>query len=137
MSRRVAHRWLTWLLPLLVLRAFVPAGFMLGASSGELQLMLCSGAGPVATQAQASVDDPSHTHHHVDPNTASHEHGGSKVHENSICPFAAAGTTGVPIPAYAPAVFTFEPLEHFAFLADPELRSAPVLIDRIRGPPAV
>ena len=123
MNRRAAHRWLTWLLPLLVLRAFVPAGFMLGS---DLQPMLCSGIAVTATQ---------HEHHHA--GHGSHEHNGAQVHENSICPFAAAGSASVPMPAYAPAVFAVAPLEHFAFLADPELRAAPILIDRIRGPPAV
>lgn len=135
MSRRVAHRWLTWLLPLLALRAFVPAGFMLGASGDDLQLMLCSGTAAIATQNHASPDGTSHAHHAEQNST--HDHGGGKVHENSICPFAAASSAGVPMPASAPVAFMFEPLEHFAFFADPELRSAPVLIDRIRGPPVV
>lgn len=122
MNRRAAHRWLTWLLPLLLLRAFVPAGFMLGS---DLQPMLCSGIAVVASH---------HEHHHAGHGA---EHSGGQVHEKSICLFAAAGSASLPMPAYVPVAFVFEPLEHVTFLADPELRAAPVLIDRIRGPPAV
>lgn len=142
MSPRATHRWLAWLLPLLVLRAFVPAGFMLSWSGNELELMLCSGTGPMVLQPTAAIAaaaHDSHAHNQADPSAASHHQhhgsGSSSAHENSLCPFAVAGSTDVPLPEFAVADLIFVSVEHRDLLPDPELRSASVLIDRIRGPP--
>lgn len=139
MSDRTKHRWLAWLLPLLVLRAFVPAGFMLSWTGNDLQMMLCSGTGPVSSQETLARIADSHAHHHQgDPASGQHQHdmgGGSQAHENSICPFAAAGSAGAPVTASSAVIVTLVSVERFDFLSDPELRSHPVSIDRIRGPP--
>jgi hypothetical protein len=93
MSARRKHRWLAWLLPLLVLRAFVPAGFMLSWSGNDLQIVLCSGTGPATQSISHHVaQDGAHHHHHDD--------GESKVHENSLCPFAATGSASAAPPEF-------------------------------------
>lgn len=142
MNLRAKKSWLVWLLPLFILRAFVPVGFMLSWAGGELQMVVCAGNGPATVVQQASPSGHAahadHAHHVQDSSLAAdhtqHEHHGSKAHDGSYCPFAVAAVAGLPIVLQA---FTTErpPLQTFDFIALAELRSAPILIDRIRGPP--
>lgn len=133
------HRWLAWLLPFIVLRAFVPAGFMLSLAGGELQMMLCSAAGSVGPRQTAAVTvdhsaHAQHAEHAAQDHSGHHEHQGS-AHENSICPYAAGGSSNAPLAL--PFLASIAPVvsSSIDFPSDPELRSPPVLIDRIRGPP--
>jgi hypothetical protein len=83
---------LIWLLlPLLALRALVPAGFMLDASSDGLSMVICSGG----VYKTVSVD-----HGDQAPVT---DHGQQTQHGDSICPFAVAAT-GAPAPSALPMV---------------------------------
>jgi len=142
MSVRTKKIWLAWLLPLFVLRAFVPAGFMLSWAGNELQVVVCSGSGPVMPAAVASQQDMHGEHaHHVHEaaptaDHAQHQHQGSEAHEGSYCPFAIAGS-----PSLATALYAFAselpPTQTFDLASRPQLESAPILIDRIRGPPFV
>lgn len=149
MKRRRLHRWIVWLLPLLVLRAFVPAGFMLAASADGLQMVVCAGGGPAAMGASpdpaASAHHPSahggdaahggHAHHASLPADESARHHSSSAHPSFLCAFAVAGTADAPAPqvvALLDAAIADSPGD---FIADPELTSLAILIDRIRGPP--
>lgn len=142
MSARTRHRWLAWLLPLIALRAFVPAGFMLSWSDGGWQFMLCSGTGPAVMQQMApdhggpDAADAQHAYHAQHAPSSQHEHSSAaKRFESSLCSFAVAGSiTSVGYVA-APLAHALVALDAFDFIANPELRSPPVLIDRIRGPP--
>jgi hypothetical protein len=127
MSARRNHRWLVWLLPLLVLRAFVPAGFMLSWSGNDLQIVLCSGTGPATPLASEHIASDS-AHHH-------HEGGESKIHENSLCPFAAAGFANVTQLEFVSILALLVGQDRFGFFTDPAPRSAQVATHRIRGPP--
>jgi hypothetical protein len=146
MKLRRFNRWILWLLPLLAARALIPVGFMLSAESGTLQIVLCSGSGPVAVAPFASSGhehhhlpgSEGHAHHHDGGHAESqHHHSGTGAHETSVCPFALAGMAY--LPGHASAIFHLP-----AFVAAPVdlyssrvLFSHPVLIDRIRGPPWV
>ena len=144
MKLRRFNRWMLWLLPLLAARALVPAGFMLSAENGALQIVLCSGSGPVAVapfvpSAEAHHHLPAsegHAHHHDGGHASSEHHSGSGAHEGSVCPFALAAM------AYLPGAAN-EMLRLPALSAAPGdsysqgvLFSHPILNDRIRGPPS-
>lgn len=150
MRVRATKFWLAWLLPLFVLRAFIPAGFMLSWADGALQIVLCSGSGPVAPLQMASAHHaehhghPSHeahvdhAHHDHDAHAASQHdhHSNSALHEASNCPFAIAGSASAPAPTLTFVSIVSAP-QDIDFITLPELRSTPILIDRIRGPPRV
>ncbi len=130
MSTPRRHRWLAWLLPLILLRAFFPVGFMLSWSDQGLQLVLCSGSGPLP-DAHAR-----HGHeHHVQAAGAQHQDH-SQSHDNAVCPFAAAGTASVAASCVASVAFVTLVADHVPDLAHPRTASTSLLIDRIRGPPA-
>lgn len=137
MSARTRHRWLAWLLPLIALRALLPAGFMLMWADGMPQLMLCSGRGPVSVLPQGPRADAQHAHH--DAHALGHSasvptHSSSPSHESSLCPFAGGGVAHVAALPVVPGVLALA-TDPPAAIAYPEPASAAVLIDRIRGPP--
>lgn len=128
MKRRYVHRWAIWLLPLLLLRAFVPAGFMLAADSSGLSLVFCT-----TTTTLSEPEITEHSHHH---------HGGEQSNvdssdpeeQSALCPFALAGTAcsfeiaflagAIEAPAYDPPLDSSLPSS-----------TGPLRADRIRGPP--
>jgi hypothetical protein len=128
MSATHSHRWIAWLLPLFLLRAFVPVGFMVSWSADGLQVVMCSGGGPVPTPADVSL--VASQQHHSDSHT-----GGQHQRNATMCPFAVAGNCGA-LPSFDPVVAFVATVSHevreFTTL---DLPAAAVLIDRIRGPP--
>jgi hypothetical protein len=125
MSATRLRRWVLWLLPLIAARALIPAGFMLSAEHGSLQVVLCSGSGPVMSMPASSA----HAHHHGQPETA--------AHDGSVCPFALAAMASLPgllsalVQLLAPV--TSEP-EFRANAFQPSDRAG---VYRIRGPPSL
>lgn len=143
MNPRTKHSWLAWLLPLMVLRAFVPAGFMLSWSSDGPQLVVCTGSGPAVTWAAGSDkpgahNEPSHHTSEMSQAGGHHHHEGAagKVHENSYCPYALAASASAP-PVLDAFVSEVVPTEAIDVVSHSDPQSAAVLIDRIRGPPRV
>lgn len=145
-----SHRWIVWLLPFLVARAFVPAGFMLSAVSGELSLMFCPGVVPaaqvVALQNAVPADEVTHAHHHAhgehaqgqpaqDSGDQHSNHLGAS--DTSMCPFAVAAAAC----AGAEAHFAHDRLESASDLLPdyvaPADANRPIRADRIRGPPTL
>ena len=130
MTRRIfSGRSPAWalLFAILLLRAVVPAGYMVGAAaSGAPALILCPGIEPPAVHAMAMhghVHAPSH-----DPAT----------HRDNSCPFAALAAPALPPapplvapPAAAPAEALLPPPLHAA--AVPGLAAPP---PPATGPPA-
>lgn len=131
------HRWIAWLLPLFILRAFVPVGFMWAPAHDGLQLVLCfgvSGAPVAPPSADAGADG---AHHHHPESHAQHDGAGESSHQMSMCPFAAAGVgfiDAAPPPAIASVLNV---IRVDAPLAAVVLDRTPVSQNRIRGPPSL
>lgn len=131
MTRRHLHRWTLWVLPLLVARWLVPAGFMLSPVTGMLEL--CPGALP---QVAASE----HQHHHA-------HHAGSAAQTGELadepaqpvasmtCPFAVGVTFDLPeLTSLSPArTQSADQLDASLDVAPPYFAPEPTHL--IRGPP--
>jgi hypothetical protein len=142
MRRHVFQRWAIWLLPLMLVRAFVPAGFMLSAQAGELSLVFCSGSVSAAQPRSEHLAHQHHANHSADPSASSSEPDSeSNTSESSsegiaACPFAASGTAAAAeLPHF---VGQLAPLDYeHPLSALPVASSGPQRADRIRGPPAL
>jgi hypothetical protein len=129
------QRWIVWLLPFLVARALVPAGFMLSVVDGGLDLTFCPSVTSVAQAAgqhhDASHHDASHAHdqgEHSDHYRAS---------DTSACPFGVAGGASM-VANYALADFALAtPAELLPSYTAPRAANRPIRAQRIRGPPAI
>jgi hypothetical protein len=146
MKRHVFQRWAIWLLPLMLVRAFVPAGFMLSAQAGELSLVFCSGS---VTAAQSHSEHLAHQHHaghSADASAPSSESDSQSDSEpnNSesnneavaVCPFAASGTAAITDLPYF--VGQFAPLDYEHPISTLSVASdGPQRAEHIRGPPAL
>jgi hypothetical protein len=155
MKLRTLQRWILWLLPLMLLRAFVPAGFMVAAHSGELSLVFCSSvlapsqpSGHSISQAVelAPADHRNHAEHHSvqssAPSPEHQTHDGSQTEspEHSAngansCPFALTTVT----PAAEIEFFIGQPASDSyqqRFSALPATSYGPQRAESIRGPPA-
>jgi hypothetical protein len=83
MRNRRTPGWATLVLGMLLLRALVPAGFMLAPVDGTLAFVLC----------EPEVISGGH-HHHPGPDQAAHQHG---THADPSCPYAqSAGPAPLP-----------------------------------------
>ena len=127
-----------WILPLLVLRALIPTGFMLSVDAGRLQLMFCpSGVvqplgAPQELQQQAHAEHHSGMHHGGEADQTSLSH---VANDSAPCPFSlVASASSCDIRHLAGAVDAPRD-ERFEFLSAPTFRVGPVRTDRIRGPP--
>jgi hypothetical protein len=131
MNRRHVHRWVMWLLPLLLLRAFVPVGFMVSADASGLQLVIC----PVTTQfAPAATEHAAHHHHHADDGANAASAATSSDERSALCPFAVAGSACTHEIAFAAT--SSQPVAHEQRTEPLVLgASGPIRADRIRGPP--
>jgi len=144
MNRRLFQRCVLWLLPVLLLRAVVPAGFMLSAGASGLELTFCSAQAPMIAGLAGSMDHALHASEHashdmqagdtgtsVDPHAAHH----AGKHFDSPCPFgiAAAAIASDVQPVTVAAAVTAVGI--FEFTSSPAASSGPLRADRIRGPP--
>lgn len=124
-----------WILPLLLARALIPAGFMLSVEAGQLQLMFCPAgvSQPLGSQPQAHAQHHQGMHHGSAPDSAATSH----AQDNAPCPFSlVASATPTHVPYLADA--TGSPSdERFEFLSAPTFRVGPLRADRIRGPPSL
>ncbi len=102
-GRVQAHSLNLFVLAVLLLRALVPAGFMLAPVNGQLVVVLCD-ADATASMHQHSGHDHA-LHHHADHGPMGHDRSGGHTHPDPTCPFAqSAGATPLPtVPALADA----------------------------------
>lgn len=140
MNRRLFQRCVLWLLPLLLLRAVVPAGFMLSAAASGLELTFCSAQSPMIAGLAGSEDHAAHAGHDMhagEPGTSVDQHAAHHAgkHFDSPCPFGVAAVAIAPDvqPGSVAAVVTT--LGIFEFTSLPAASSGPIRADRIRGPP--
>jgi hypothetical protein len=145
-----SHRWLVWLLPFLVARAFVPAGFMLSAGADGLSLAFCHGTTPVvqfaAAQQDASGDQgeasegASHADHHQH---AQHSEDGQhhsdhfSASDTGVCPFAVVAATSAGSEFFSASIAFASTDEFIPDYTAPPNANRPIRADRIRGPPIV
>ena len=133
-----------WILPLLIARALIPAGFMLSVEAGRLQFMFCP-SGVVQSLGERMFGDVegAQQHAHAEHHQGMH-HGGdadqvspSHAQDNAPCPFSlVASATPVAI-AYLTNVDATPRDERFEFLSAPTFRVGPIRTDLIRGPPSL
>lgn len=150
MNRRFFKSLTLWILPLLVARALIPAGFMLSAGADGLDLMFCSGSMQMSAALQQPAGDHSehagHAGHHDaaqhsgdgSSHSGSH-HGdaasGGSSQDSAPCPFSlAASAASVDVPYLAAAALVPSD-EIVAFISVPAASVGPLGTDRIRGPP--
>jgi hypothetical protein len=126
------HRWLSWLLPLIVVRMLVPAGFMLSAGEHGVYVVPCSGFGPGFTR---EARDAAHGHHRGDHTQPQHD-GGDNASSSTICLFAVAtaACAGAGAALDSGSFYGGQTVgSRFCAVNSAE----PFLPDRIRGPPLV
>jgi hypothetical protein len=136
MNRRILKLLSLWIVPLLIARAMIPAGYMLSTADG-LQLTFC----PVVNQAPAMnaapMDHSAHAGHDMSQH-AGHDGGataGDTSHENSACPFSLVAATALLDIAFV-TTDSIRPVDEiFEFISPPASSAGPVRTDRIRGPP--
>ena len=140
MNRRLLKLLSLWIVPLLIARAMIPAGYMLSTGDG-LRLVFCPSVvqGPaMAMPAHAGhMDHSAHAGHDMSQH-AGHEGSapaGDTSHENSACPFSLVATAALlDIPFVAPAAI--RPVdESIESDSAPAVGGALQHLDRIRGPP--
>ena len=127
MDLEFIKRWTAWLLPLIVLQALVPPGFMLGADRHGLQLIFCPGVVHHGGQHQTNENLQVGTHDH---DTG---HGGSS-YESSVCPSALIGAANCHVIPDIAADLTATD-ESFTLPRSPVLGRTLIRAQRIRGPP--
>lgn len=156
MKPRWQH-WIVWLLPFLVARALVPAGFMLSVGDGGLTLTFCPAAAPVSLSATAH-HDPSHQLAHAhDAESTQHEstqdhestqnHGSAqdqqhhsdhyRASDTGVCPFGVVGGTCVDANVHLTHLFIDSTSELLPPYTAPPDANRLIRADRIRGPPLV
>ena len=136
MNATFLKRWTTWLLPLLVLRAFFPVGFMLSSGPQGLQLMFCPGVMQSASGHSAGASTAAADSHHQDSHEGNGQHGEShEQHEHAPCPYGLAGAAA----AAEPIQLVLDRVTAdvaTALPATPALDRSPVRTEPIRGPPS-
>ena len=133
LSMRRRRRLALLVLPALLLRALIPAGFMPVAGGGGAYLGFCPGAGelpPHASQLAAHAEHGSHTHH-----GAGAPHAPGSGH-HPACVFSTGATTAVTaiFSAALPAPVLTAPVEHVASLT---FLPAILRAQSSRGPPVL
>jgi hypothetical protein len=116
--------WAAALLPALLLRALIPAGFMPAVGAGSLAFVFCEPGALVAAGPQAPHHHPGHDGAGQGPHSASGE-----------CPFAQSAAPSLPTLAALPPAHPL--IAHVPALRreDPALRSVPLRYAAARGPP--
>lgn len=117
-ARRHIRLVIALLLPLMVLRAMLPAGYMPVAENGELRMVMCS--------AGMQLPGGDHTDHGQQPAT------------DTVCPFASALTGAPPVQQAMLAVVAAAEFPFTSFSADTLPPSTgPPRITAARAPPAL
>jgi hypothetical protein len=137
MNRRFCKSLSLWIVPLLLLRALIPAGFMLAPDANGLSLVFCSASTPQSA-ANAAVQNEGHAGHHVGHDNDPHpgDHASASQH-NAPCPFSLAAIAAAAEVPYLVATVAIPVDEPFGFFSAPTSSAGPLRADRIRGPPSL
>jgi hypothetical protein len=122
-SRRHTRLVIALLLPLMVLRAMLPAGFMPVAENGALRIVMCSEGIYPAPADQSGAENTGDTRH--------------SASDSGSCPFANAAVNATP-PVVSPALSRIES-DGGAVpdLAAPAGTASVVRVQSARGPPSL
>lgn len=135
MNRRIFKSLTLWMVPLLLARALIPAGYMLMTGADGLQLMFCPG---VVQLAVPTVDEHAHhAGHHAAADQAGQadDSPGHRAQDGMPCPFALAAVAALGH-VIGSAAFSGSIADEFVdFHRAPDVHSGPLRSDRIRGPP--
>lgn len=136
MNRRFFKSLSLWIVPLLIARAMIPAGFMLSAGADGLELMFCSGSMQMPAAMQSAGEHGEHAaHHHTNDQSGGNHQSGGGNHDNAPCPFSlAAFAVSVDVPYLAAAALVAAD-EIVAFNPVAIASASSLRLDRIRGPP--
>ncbi len=141
MNRRILKLLSLWIVPLLVARSMIPAGYMLSTADG-LQLTFCPSVVQAPAMGNAAhvghMDHSAHAGHDMSQHAGHHGGGASgsdTSHENSACPFSLVATAAfLDIPFVAPV--SIRPADEIIeFTSEPAVSAALLRLHRIRGPP--
>ncbi|HKE92687.1 MAG TPA: hypothetical protein VKB34_00160 [Povalibacter sp.] len=132
MNRRFFKSLTLWIVPLLVLRAMVPAGYMLMAGEGGLQMMFCPSVVQPTEQVTAHAG---HEHHAGMQHGDAGGHSRGFQHDNAPCPFSLTATAALTDVPYLATVSNLVAGPVVDFLSAPAVSAGPLRADRIRGPP--
>jgi hypothetical protein len=116
-SRRRIRGWIALLLPLMVLRALLPAGYMPVAADGELRIVMCS----------AGLDTLGH-------HDRGHGQDDGTQAQQASCPFAHAATLAPPNAVRHQAIASPVGID-IAAAAQRTLPTSPYRFAAARGPP--
>jgi hypothetical protein len=130
MSRRHMRMLSLWIVPLLIMRALIPTGFMLSADGGQLQLTFC----PAGIYQLPSQQDPAHAGHDSGQGHEGHDSGGT---DGTACPFSLAASAIIGDVPSLPAGTAAAREEVFDFVSASSAGVGPIRTDRIRGPPLI
>lgn len=137
MRRRYLKLLSFWILPLLLLRALIPTGFMLSVEAGSLQLTFCPAVVQPVDQPQVQHASEHSMHHagmhHAD---ATNDEAASHNDDNAPCPFSLVASAAAGDIPHLQGSGDEPSDERFEFISAPTFRVGPVRADRIRGPPA-
>lgn len=144
MNRRCAKLLTLWIVPLLLVRAFVPAGFMVTADAGGLSLAFCPSVMAPAQHAGHAGHDAAGAHavhaiqavhagHHADMDHAGHS---GTQHESAPCPFSLGAAAALAAIAHVASPAFILGDDVVEFLSAPTFSVGPLRSDRIRGPPS-
>ena len=127
------HRCVLWLLPLLIARLCVPAGFMMSVTSNGLDVMLCPAYAALPGPSAANAVHVHHAMQGVSAEEGPHQESTQQGLSQSLCPFAVAGGAALIAAVHAIDHF-YSPIGAVSYLHDESAWiSRSVLIDRIRG----
>jgi len=151
------QRWIVWLLPFLVARALVPAGFMLSVGDSGLTLTFCPSAAPdrspsaasAGAQEQPPIALSAAAAHHADSlhDAHAHDHGSAaeqqhhsdhyRASDTSVCPFGVIGGACADASVRVAHLFIDSAFELPPLYTAPPDANRLIRADRIRGPPSV
>lgn len=124
--------WLVALLPVLLLRAAVPAGFMAASVDGALQIVLCQ-PGMMGTPGMAA--GAAHHHHHLHAGQGSTS---MPAEVDPTCPYAqSTGPALMPSLPVLPVVAAMHRLEARPAMSQTQLKFGPPRQQSPRGPPLI
>ena len=132
------QRWIVWLLPFLVARALVPAGFMLSVGDSGLDLTFCPTVASATEVAAASHHGGAH--HAAEWRDAGEPQQHSDHYQASdtgVCPFGVVGGACT-VTSFHVADFQLASGANLlpAYTAPPDANRL-IRTDRIRGPPVI